>query len=117
MKQKSASHTQLSGEEAHSKKAKRSSSSPIRIQKQAKEKLDTLIARANRNRVGRKIRADDIIGYSLNLLTEEHLKDLLSRRLTNKERIEILYGQLSKTKRGRSHEDFLGMLLEGKIYT
>jgi hypothetical protein len=114
MNQKSVSQIACS-EEVPSKKVKGSSSSPIRLQKQAKEKLDCLLTRANKNRVGRKIRADDLIGYSLDLLTEEHLKDLMSRLLTNKERIEILYKKLSKTKRGLSREDFLGMLLEGKI--
>jgi hypothetical protein len=87
----------------------------IQHQKQAKEKLDSLLTRANRNRIGRKIRANDLIGYSLDLLTEEHLKNLVSRSLTNKARIEILYRQLSKTKRGLSREEFLGMLLEGKV--
>ena len=101
--------------EAKIQKLKRSSSSPIRIQKQAKEKLDSLLTRANKNRIGKKIRANDLIEYSLDLLTEEHLKDLVARRLTNKERLEILYKQLSKTKRGFSREEFLGMLLEGKV--
>jgi predicted DNA-binding protein len=92
-----------------------SSSSPIRLQKQAKEKLDSLLTRANKNRIGKKIRASDLIGFSLDLLTEEYLKDLVARRLTNKERLEILYKQLSKTKRGFSREEFLGMLLDGKV--
>ena len=114
MNQKSVSQIACS-EEVPSKKAKGSCSSPIRLQKRSKEKLDKLIARVNKNRVGRKIKADDLIGYSLDLLTEEHLKDLVSRRMTNKERIEILYKQLSKTKRGLSREEFLGMLLDGKV--
>ena len=114
MNQKSVSQI-VTSEEAPTNRVKGSSSSPIRLQKRAKEKWDCLLTRANKNRVGRKIKADDLIGYSLNLLTEEHLKDLMSRHMTNKERIEILYKQLSKTKRGLSREDFLGMSLEGKI--
>ncbi|MEI8027669.1 MAG: hypothetical protein WCI18_15080 [Pseudomonadota bacterium] len=96
-------------------KLKGSCSSAIRLQKQAKERLDSLLTRANKNRIGKKIRANDLIGYSLDLLTEEHLKDLVARRLTNKERLEIHYKQLSKTKRGYSREEFLGMLLDGKV--
>jgi hypothetical protein len=29
--------------------------------------------------------------------------------------MEILYSKLSKTKRGLSRDEFLGMLLEGKV--
>ncbi len=76
MNQKSVSQI-VTSEEAPTKKVKGSSSSPIRLQKQAKEKLDCLLTRANKNRVGRKIKADDLFGYSLDLLTEEHLKDLI----------------------------------------
>jgi hypothetical protein len=114
MNQKTINGGAMNGE-APIHKVKGGSSSPIRLQKQAKEKLDSLLTRANRNRIGRKIRANDLIGYSLDLLTEEHLKNLVSRSLTNKARIEILYRQLSKTKRGLSREEFLGMLLEGKV--
>jgi hypothetical protein len=107
--------SQIVGSEGAPRTIKESGSSPIRLQKLAKVKLYTLIGGLNRNRVGRKIRADDLIGYSLDLLTEDHLKDLVPRLLTNKERIKILYKQLSKTKRGLSHDDFLGMFLNGKI--
>jgi hypothetical protein len=73
MNQKSVSQIE-SCEEAPTKKAKGSSSSPIRLQKQAKKKLDGLQTRADKNRVGRKIRADDLVGYSLELLNYEQLK-------------------------------------------
>ena len=105
MNQKTMNGGALNGE-ANINRVNGSSSSPIRLQKQAKEKLDILIARANKNCIGIKIRANDLIGYSLDLLTEEHLKDLVARCLTNKERLEILNRQLSKTKRGLSRERF-----------
>jgi hypothetical protein len=113
MNQKTINGVAMNGE-AKINRVKGSSSSPIRLQKQAKEKLDSLLTRANKNRIGKKIRANDLIGYSLDLLTEEHLKDLVARRLTNKERLEILNKKLSRTQRGLTREDFLGILLEGK---
>ncbi len=96
MNQKTVNEGTMNGE-AKIHKVKGSSFSPIRLQKQAKGKLDCLLSRANKNRIGKKIRANDLIGYSLDLLTEEHLKDLVAGRLINKERLEILYRQLSKT--------------------
>lgn len=110
MNQKSVSQIACR-EEVAIKKAKGGCSSPIRLQKQAKEKLGTLLVRANKNRLGRKIKPDDLIGYSLDYLTEEHLK---SNLMTNKERIEILYKKLSKTQRRLISEDCLGTSFEGK---
>jgi hypothetical protein len=98
-----------------SKAAKGSASSPVRLRLQSKAKLDALVARVNKDRAGRRVKPDDLICFSLDLLTDEHLQEIGARLLTNKERIEILYSKLSKTKRGLSRDEFLGMLLEGKV--
>jgi hypothetical protein len=90
-------------------------SSPVRLRAQSKAKLDSLVSRINKNRAGRRVKPDDLICYSLDLITEEHLEDIGARLLTNKERMEILYSTLSKTKRGLTRDAFLGMLLEGKV--
>ncbi|TWW10030.1 hypothetical protein E3A20_08360 [Planctomyces bekefii] len=98
-----------------SKLAKGNSSIPVRISAQGKGKLDALVARINKDRVGRRVKPDDLICYSLDLLTDQHLQEIGARLLTNKERMEILYGKLSKANRGLSRDEFLGMLLEGKV--
>ncbi len=82
--------SEITAEEIYNKKAKGSSSSAIRLQKQSKLKLDSLITRLNKNRAGRKIKANDLIGYCLDFFNEEHLQILVSRLKTNKERIEAL---------------------------
>ena len=97
------------------KSGKGNASSPVRLRAQSKWKLDALIARINKDRVGRRVQPDDLICYSLDLLTDQHLEEIGARLLTNKERIEILYSKLSKTKRGLSRDQFFGMLLEGKV--
>ena len=99
------------------KSAKGTASSPVRIGAQSKGKLDALIVRINKDRVGRRVKPDDLICYSLDLLTDQHLQEIGARLLTNKERIEVLYSKLSKTKRGLSRDEFLGLLLEGKATT
>lgn len=90
-------------------------SSPGRLCAQSKAKLEALIARINKDRVGRRVKPDDLICFSLDLLTDQHLQEIGAQLLTNKERFEILYSKLSKTKRGLSRDEFLGMLLEGKV--
>ena len=97
------------------KSANASASSPVRLRTQSRTKLDALIARINKDRAGRRVKPDDLICYSLDLLTDQHLQEIGARLLTNKERIEILYSKLSKTKRGLSRDQFFGMLLEGKV--
>jgi hypothetical protein len=51
----------------------------------------------------------------LDLLTDAHLDEISAKLMTNKERVEILYRKLAKTRRGLTKDDFLGMLLEGKL--
>lgn len=97
------------------KAANANASSPVRLRAQSRAKLDALVARINKDRAGRRVKPDDLICYSLDLLTDQHLQEIGARLLTNKERIEILYSKLSKTKRGLSRDEFLGMLLEGKV--
>ncbi len=91
------------------------SSSPVRVKQSTKAKLTDLLGKANKLKAGRKIKPDDIIGFGLSLVTDEHLEQICSRSLTNKDRLEILFRKISKEKRGISRDEFLGMLLDGKV--
>ena len=92
-------------------------SAPIRIGQQTKAKLDNLLAQANKDRVGRKIKPDDVICYSLTLMADEHLQEVCNRALSNKDKLEILFKKISKEKRGISRDEFFGLLLKGQITT
>jgi len=94
---------------------KAGASVPVRIRTESKEKIDALLARINKDRIGRKVKADDLICFSVDLLTDAHLEQIGAKLLSNKERIEILYRKLAKTKRGLTREEFLGMLLDGTL--
>ncbi|MGE0175078.1 MAG: hypothetical protein AB7T49_19950 [Oligoflexales bacterium] len=87
----------------------------IRIGQGTRFKLEQLLGHANRDRPGRKVKADDLIRASLELLSADNLEEIGARLLTNKERIEILYQKLSKSKQGLTRDEFFGMLLEGKV--
>ena len=91
------------------------SSSPVRVKQSTKAKLTDLLGKANKLKAGRKIKPDDIIGFGLGLVTDEHLEQICNRSLTNKDRLEILFRKISKEKRGISRDEFLGMLLDGKV--
>ena len=90
-------------------------SAPIRIRTNTKLKLEQLLRQVNKDRRGRRVKADDLISYSLDLLTDQHLASICDETLTNKDRLELLFSKLSKDQRGLTRDDFFGMLLAGKV--
>lgn len=91
------------------------SSVPVRIAQKTKVKLELLLKQANKDRIGRKVKTDDLVIFSLGLITDEHLAELCNRTLSNKDRMELLFRKVSKEKRGMSRDEFFGMLLDGKV--
>ena len=62
-----------------------------------------------------EIKPDDVICYSLALMTDDCLREVCQQSLSNKDKLEILFKKVSKEKRGISRDEFYGMLLTGKI--
>jgi hypothetical protein len=86
----------------------------IRIKPSCKQRIDTMLAKLNKDRIGKKVKADELIEHSLSKITETALEELSSLTLSNKDKIEMLFAHMAKTKRGLTREDFWGMLIEGK---
>jgi len=91
------------------------SASPIRVKQSTRSQLDDLLRRANKQALGRKVKTDDLISFSLSLVTDAHLEHICDKTLTNKDRLEMLFRRFSKERRGATREEFLGVLLEGKL--
>ena len=53
--------------------------------------------------------------FALGLIDDQHLADICSKTLSNKDRMELLYRKLAKEKRGITRDEFVGMLLDGKV--
>lgn len=75
----------------------------IRISLENQKKAEKFLALANKKKIGRTIKFDQVLGIALDLLTEEHVKRLQDQSLSNEDRKEILrqkwaelYGPLSK---------------------
>jgi hypothetical protein len=103
------------GDEVMQKRGAVVSSAPVRIGHKTKAKLEQLLRQANKDRVGRKVKADDLIALSLGLITDVHIAEICDRTRSNKDRVELLFRKLSKERRGISREEFLGMLLDGTL--
>lgn len=91
------------------------SSSPIRIGHKTRTKLEQLLKLANKDRIGRKIKPDDVLGFSLDLLSDDHVTEIRNKSLSNKDRLELLFRKVSKERRGTTRDEFFGMLLDGKV--
>ena len=91
------------------------SSAPIRVKQRTKAKLEQLLKQANKDRVGRSIKADDFIWCGLALIKDAHIAEICDKALSNKDRLELLFQKFSKERRGATREEFLGFLLEGKL--
>ncbi|PIR61177.1 MAG: hypothetical protein COU68_00805 [Candidatus Pacebacteria bacterium CG10_big_fil_rev_8_21_14_0_10_45_6] len=93
----------------------KSDSSPVRIKAKTRSVLDDLLKRANKNHVGRKVKADDVICYALGLVGDDQLAEVSHSALTNKDRLEILYLNAKKEHRSLTRDEFYGRLLDGKL--
>ena len=88
---------------------------PVRLNGECLSKLESLLVRANKNREGRRVKAGDVVCFALGLVTDAHLAEVGDRILSNKDRLEVMFRSMAKTRRGLSRDEFLGMLLSGKI--
>lgn len=91
------------------------SSAPIRVKQRTKAKLEQLLKQANKDRVGRSIKADDLIWCGLALVNDAHIAEIRDKVLSNRDRMELLFQSFVKERRGATREEFLGALLEGKL--
>lgn len=109
-------HSVASAESQSMQKRKgTASSAPIRVKQRTKAKLEQLLKQANKDRVGRSIKADDLIWCGLALINDAHIAEIRDQALSNKDRMELLFQSFLKERRGATREEFLGALLAGKL--
>ena len=101
--------------ESKQKRGANGASTAIRIGHKTKSKMEQLLRQANRDRLGRKVKADDLICFGLSLISDDHIAEICNKMLSNKDKLEILFKRVSKEKRGISRDAFYGILLEGKV--
>jgi len=97
------------------KSSDETTSSAVRIRHNTKVKLEQLLRQANKERLGRKVKVDDLLVFALGLITDQHLAEICNKTLSNKDRMELLYRKLSREKRGITRDEVLGALLDGKM--
>lgn len=96
------------------KKAKGDGSSSIKISKEVKKKLNSLLIKINKKDFGKRVRADKVILLALQQIEEKHIKELQSSTLTNADKLEIKYREYVSQNGSISKDDFIGKLLSGE---
>ena len=88
---------------------------PIRIRQKTKSKLELLLRQTNKDRPGRKVKADDLICFSLELLKKQHFAKIRDNLMSHWEPMELAIQQSLKDRLGATREVFLGELLKGRL--
>lgn len=87
----------------------------IRVKKETKKKIQSLLLTINKKDFGQKVKIDDLICVALNLLTKEHHTKLQELSFTNKDRLEMQFKEYQLSNEKVSKDEFIGLLLSGKI--
>ncbi len=97
-------------------KSQPNSSCVVRIKKSTRAKLDAILGRINKKHPGKtKIRHDAVICYALTLLGDYHLDAIRNDALSNEDLFAMRFKAMSKGKSNMSWDDFLGLVMEGKV--
>lgn len=83
----------------------------IRVQLETQRKAERLLAVANKKRIGRKVKVDQLLNIALNLVTEQHLQSLQEQSLTNEDRKELLRQKYIETRGNISRDEFTGFMM------
>jgi len=97
------------------KRQTKNGSSAIRLKQQTRDELDRVLTKVNTKELGKKLHPDDVIGYALKLVKDEHIPRIRDLSLSNEDRLEIIFRQHQRKKRSLTKDDFVGMLLDGKL--
>ena len=88
-------------------------SMPIRIRAETKQKLDHLLALANKKKFGKKVKPNDLICYALDRINDGDIAQICENSLSNKDRLDLFFEQTKRSNRSLTREQFYGMLIEG----
>lgn len=87
----------------------------LRLNKATAGVLHAVLAKANKKDGGKRIRAEQAIALGLSLIGPEHIEKLQQSSLSNADRFEALFKQHAARNRDLTKDQFIGMLIDGKV--
>lgn len=83
----------------------------IRINSENQKRLEKVILLANKKKIGRKIKVDQVLSLALDLVNEEHIKKMQGQSLSNEDKKELLRQKWSETYGAITKDEFTGVML------
>jgi len=83
----------------------------VRVRLETQKKAKRILSAANNKGTGRSVKVDELLSLSLDLVTEEHIKVLQERSLTNANRQELLRRKYSELYGPVTPEEYIGVTL------
>ncbi len=77
--------------------------------------LQAIKDKANKKPFGRKVKDAEIIGLGLSLINPEHIQQIQSQTLSEKDRLYIAHEEYQKTNGKITMDQFIGKLLSGEF--
>ena len=98
-----------------SPKSSSPNSVPIRVTKSTARLLRSLLSKCNKKSHGRRVKADDIIKRSLELLNDSHLEEIKESTFSSQDKLEIEFKKYCQLHGPTSKEKFLSLLLQNGL--
>jgi hypothetical protein len=70
----------------------------------------------NKKKSGRKVKFDDLIELAIGLVSDEHIKVLQERSLTNEDRVDQLRQRYIETRGPITEDQFIGFMLTADFH-
>ena len=88
---------------------------PVRLQLSTLKKLTKILEIVNKKDFGKKVRPDALVELALSLVGVKEIEILRHSSMTNADRLEEAYRAYAAKADGISKDEFLGLLLAGKV--
>ena len=86
----------------------------VRVKKETKKKIQSLLLTINKKDFGRKIKPDDFLSIATDLIDKQHISKLQESSFSNKDRLEMHFKNYQQKNAKITKDEFIGMLLAEK---
>ncbi len=104
-------HTEIEKTNNPGKPKSKPTTDYIRIRKETKKKILSELTNINRKELGKPVTPDQYIALAISLLTTDHVEQLKSQSLSNKDRLETQYKKYCSEYGKVTMDEFIGILL------
>lgn len=88
----------------------------VRINPENQRKAEKILAIANKKKLGRKIKLDQVLAIAFDLVTDEHIRKMQDQSLSNEDRKEQLRQRYIIARGPISRDEFTGFMLTKEFF-